>query len=298
MHRSLPEDTHEEVDELRRPCLGHAVQHLRKEIRLVVQGRRCAKLIEERKRTEVSGEPWYDPILSLLAKQLLALEAEEWYLLEALVDELIDAHDHFRLHQDLDAAILDYQADSTSLSAHMDAALLRLCKASDLYEGKPSLNLRNFLETIEGNAHFFDEPNFRQRLKNNPFFESLAADPRKADSVQLQKDLKSVSNADSLVKKLTIWRNNYFAHRSRSSALDPKGFAKQNSILFSEIKALIDNGLRIVNFYSSLFSASVHTSLPVEDYKYLLDAVRRDLKVRDAELERQIAAAKAASCKA
>jgi hypothetical protein len=227
-------------------------------------------------------------------------------LLEALVDELIDAHDHFRLHQDLNAAIQDYEAEfnqsaafwTFTLSAHMDAAPLRLCKAYDLYEGKPSLNLRNFLETIEGNAHFFDEPNFRQRLKNNPFVESLAADPRKPDSVQLQKNLKSVSNADSLVKKLTIWRNNYFAHRSGSSALDPKGFAKQNSILFSEIKALIDNGLRIVNFYSSLFSASVHTSLSVEDYKYLLDAVRRDLKVRDAELEKKIAAAKAASCKA
>lgn len=226
-------------------------------------------------------------------------------LLEALVDELIDAHDHFRLHQDLNAAIQDYQAEfnqsaafwTFTLSAHLDAALLRLCKAYDLYEGKPSLNLRNFLETIEGNMHFFEEPNFRQRLKNNPFVESLAADPRKPDAAQLHTDLKSVSTADPLVKKLTIWRNNHIAHRSSSSALDPRGFAKQNPILFSEIKALIDNGLRIVNLYSSLFSASVHASLPVEDYKYLLDAVRRDLKVRDAQLEKQIAAAKAGSSK-
>jgi len=65
-----------------------------------------------------------------------------------------------------------------------------------------------------------------------------------------------VSTADPLLKKLTIWRNNYIAHRSRSSALDPKGFTKQNLILFSEIEALIDNGLRIVNHYSSLFSAA------------------------------------------
>ncbi len=231
--------------------------------------------------------------------------AEFKRLLESLVDELIDAHDHFRLHQDLDAAIPDYQAEfnqsaafwTFTLSAHMDATLPRLCKAYDLYEGKPSLNLRNFLETIQANLHFFDEPNFLERLKDNPFVDSLAAAPRKPDSAQLQKDLESVSNADPLVKKLTIWRNNYFAHRSRSSALDPKGFAKQNPILFSEIKALIDNGLRIVNLYSSLFSAAVHTSLPVKDYKYLLDAVRRDLKVRDAELEKQIAAAKAASGK-
>ena len=37
--------------------------------------------------------------------------AEFKRLLEALVDELIDAHDHFRLHQDLDAAIPDYQVE-------------------------------------------------------------------------------------------------------------------------------------------------------------------------------------------
>ena len=231
--------------------------------------------------------------------------AEFKRLLEALVDELIDAHDHFRLHQDLNAAIPDYQAEfnqsagfwTFTLSAHMDATLLRLCKAYDLYEGKPSLNLRNFLETIEANLHLFDEPNFRQRLKDNPFVDSLAAEPRKPDTPQLHTDLKSVSAADQLVKKLAIWRNNYFAHRSRSSALDPKGFTKQNLILFSEIEALIDNGLRIVNRYSSLFSATVHTSLPIKDYKYLLNAARRDLEAREARIQEQFAAASAVIAK-
>ncbi len=224
-------------------------------------------------------------------------------LLEALVDELIDARDHFRLHQDLNAAIQDYQEEfnqsaafwTFTLSAHVEATLLRLCKAYDLYEGKPSLNLRNFLETIQAYLHFFDEPNFRERLKDNPFVDSLAADPRRPDSALLQKDLESVSNANPLVKKLTVLRNNYFAHRSRSSALDPRGFAEQNPVLFSEIEALIDNGLRIVNFYSSLFGAAIHTSLPIKDYKYLLHAVRRDLKVREAEFEKDTAAIKAAS---
>jgi hypothetical protein len=231
--------------------------------------------------------------------------AEFKRLLQALVDELIDAHDHFRLHQDLDAAIPDYQAEfnqsaafwTFTLSAHRDATLLRLCKVYDLYEGKPSLNLRNFLETIEANLHFFEEPNFRERLKDNPFVDSLAADPRKPDPAQLQKDLESVSNADTLVKKLTIWRNNYFAHRSRSSALDPKSFTKQNLILFSDIEALIDNGLRIVNHYSSLFSAAVHTSLPIRDYKYLLDAVRRDLEAREARIQEEFAASEAVIAK-
>jgi hypothetical protein len=176
----------------------------------------------------------------------------------------------------------------------MDAALLRLCKAYDLHEGKPNLNLRNFLETIQANLHFFDEAIFRERLKDNPFVDSLAADPRKPNPAQLQKDLESVSNANPLAMKLMIWRNRYLAHRSRASALDPEDFAKQNLILFSQVEALIDNGLRIVNLYSSLFGATVHTSLRIKDYKYLLDAVRRDLKARNAELEKRVAAVKAA----
>lgn len=229
--------------------------------------------------------------------------AEFRRLLKALVDELIDARDYFRLHKDLNDAIPHYQAEfnrsaefwTFTLNAYMDAIMLRICKAYEPYDGKPNLNLRNFLETIQANLHFFDEADLRERLKGNPFIDSLAADPRKPDPAQLQKDLESVSNANPLVMKLVVWRNKFLAHRSRSSALDPKGFAEQNPILFSEIGALIDNGLRIVNVYSILFVATVHTSLPIKGYKYLLDAVRRDLKAQRAEFEKRIAAATTSS---
>jgi hypothetical protein len=223
--------------------------------------------------------------------------AEFKRLLEALVDELIDARDHFRLHQNLNAAIPEYGVEfnqspafwTMTMSAHMDATLLRLCKAYDLYDGKPSLNLRNFLETIQANLCLFDEPKFRERLKENAFVDSLAAAPRKPDPTRLQKDLESVSNADPLVKKLTIWRHNYLAHRSRTSALNLKAFAEKNLILFSEIEALTSNGLRIVNYYSDLFSATHHTSLEAKDYKYILDAVRRDLEAQKARVRQQVA---------
>jgi hypothetical protein len=225
--------------------------------------------------------------------------AEFKRLLEALVDELIDAHDHFKLHQRLDAAIPNYGPEfnqspafwSMTLSAHMDATLIRLCKAYDLYEGKPSLNLRNFLETIQANLRLFDERNFRVRLKDNPFVESLAAHPRKPDPMQLRKDLESVGQGDPLVKKLTIWRNNYFVHRSRTSALNPKVFAEKNPILFSEIGALIDNGLRIVNHYSDLFGATHHVSFDSSDYKCLLNAVRQDLERKESRAREELAAA-------
>jgi len=127
-----------------------------------------------------------------------------------------------------------------TLSAHMDATLLRLCKAHDVYERKPSLNLRNFLETIKANLHLFDEPNFRERLKNNVFVDSLAKDCRRPDAAQLKKDLESVTTVNPLVRNLTTWRNNYHAHRSRTSALNPRGFAATNPLLFSDIRDLIE----------------------------------------------------------
>ncbi|PYT49856.1 MAG: hypothetical protein DMG44_08415 [Acidobacteria bacterium] len=82
------------------------------------------------------------------------------------------------------------------------------------------------------------------------------------------------------------------------AALDSKAFTEKNPIPFSEIKALIGNGLRIVNYYSDLFSATHHTSLEAKDYKYLLDAVRRDLEARETHVQGQIAAARASAGKA
>jgi hypothetical protein len=71
-------------------------------------------------------------------------------------------------------------------------------------------------------------------------------------------------------------------------------FAESQDFLFSEIEALISNGLRIANYYSDLFSATHHTSLEVKDHKYLLDAVRRDLERREGEIQKQFAAMQAA----
>jgi RHS repeat-associated protein len=185
--------------------------------------------------------------------------AEFKRLLEALAGELIDARDHFRLHQSLAAAIPDYQVEfnqsagfwTLTLNAHMDAVLLRLCKVYDLSKDKPNLNLRNFLDTIEANLHLFDEPNFRERLKENPFVDSLAQDPRTPDVIQLREDRRSVTAADPVVKKLMNWRHHYVAHRSRTAALDLQLFTTQNPLSFPEIEALITNGLAIVNCYSA-----------------------------------------------
>jgi hypothetical protein len=225
--------------------------------------------------------------------------AEFHCLLLALVDELTDAQIHFNLYQNLVAAKSDYAIEfnqswtfwSLTISAHMDAVLLRLCKAYDQYGGdNPSLNLRSLLDTIAANMDLFDEPNFRERLKENPFVDSLAASPRRPDLIRLRQDIESVSNSFPLVKKLTIWRNNYVAHRSPSLALDREAFGKKHLLLITEIGELLANGVTIVNRYSDLFIAAHHAAGIVgqDDYLDVLKAVRESLEAYEARIQEEI----------
>ncbi len=231
-------------------------------------------------------------------------------LLHALADEIVDAKIYFNLHQGLVAAFAEYEVEfgqswtfwSLTLRAHTDAVLVRLCKAYDQFDrNNPSLNLGSLLGTIKANMHLFDETDFRERLKDNPYVNSLAKTVRRPDAVQLQKDLDSVSKDDPLVKKLTIWRHNYYAHRSRQHALDADAFSKQHPFLsIEEIEALLKNGVAIMNRYSHLFSATLHSTHMIghDDYLSVLEAVRRDLKAQEAQIQKELAAANAAMRKA
>src|SRR6266545_923009 len=211
--------------------------------------------------------------------KLQVQDASEFHrLLGALVDELVDAQINLRLHQDLTASVRDYAREfgqsntfwSLTFQAHLDAAVFRLCKAYD--QNNTSLNLKNLLDTVSANLHLFDEAEFRERLKGNPFVDSLAATSRRPDTAQLQTDLEFVSNANPLVKKLTIWRNNFYAHRSPTYALDPGSLAKRFPLSVSDVDVLSQEGVRIVNRYSVLFIATTHSTTIVghDDYRSVL----------------------------
>src|SRR5207245_10033820 len=104
--------------------------------------------------------------------QIPIRSSEEFHrLLFALVDELVDAQIHFNLYQDLVAAIPEYSTEfnqsntfwSLTFSAHLDATVLRICKAYDQYRcDNPSLNLTSLLEKIDDNRHLFADPNLRE----------------------------------------------------------------------------------------------------------------------------------------
>jgi hypothetical protein len=173
----------------------------------------------------------------------------------------------------------------------MDACLLRLCRAYDTHA--QSLNLRNLIDTIEDNMVWFDEPEFRVRLKENLHLDSLASIPRRPDAAQLVKDRAFVTaDGNPLVKTLVQWRHNAVAHQSVHHALNPAAFVSHNELLFSDIQLLAEEGMRILNRYSSLFQA--RTDMPRmignDDYKFVLDAVKEKLKaIRaafDAEVQR------------
>jgi HEPN superfamily AbiU2-like protein len=218
-------------------------------------------------------------------------------LLTALVDELIDAQIHFTLYENLVAAMPEYHSEfneswtfwSLTLEAHLDSAILRLAKSYDQY-GKRTLNLPNLLETIKANLHLFAEQNFRERLKDNSFVDSLAAMPRTPDAAQLDEDIASVSPPNPRVKKLILWRNNFYAHRSVDHVLNPNGFASITPLTVQDIGTLLANGVTIVNRYNGLFSATFTSTNIVgrSDYVNLLQSVRESLNAREARIQEEI----------
>lgn len=219
-------------------------------------------------------------------------------LLDALCDEAVTACIHFRLYKDLEAARSDFAIAfqqswtfwSLTFQSHWDTTLFRLCKIYDQNTG--SLNLRNLLDTIEGNLGVFDVENFRERLKNNPFVESLSAEATRPAVDELRKDLDTVTDVDSKVKALVFWRNNFFAHRSAKHVAEKNQLADHYSFGIADAEALLSNAMRILNRYSFLFRASSYSTQIVghDDYLYVLRTIADDVRTHEDELNRELQA--------
>lgn len=218
-------------------------------------------------------------------------------LLEALTNETVTACIHFRLYSDLEAARPAYSVEFNeswtfwwlTFQSHLDTTLFRLCK---IYEPHPkSLNLLNLLETIKANASIFDEDNFRERLKGNPFVDSLASSSEKPDLVQLQEDIKFVSqNTNPLVKALVFWRNNSFAHRSAKHVMTNKSLADHYTFDMESVDELLKEAMRILNRYSILFQASSYSTQIIghDDYRHVLKSIRNTLLRHEEEIAREL----------
>lgn len=218
-------------------------------------------------------------------------------LLNALTEEIGLANVYFRLYKDLKSAISHYQSEFNqsntfwylTLSSILDTSLLRLCR---IYDANPRVNsLLNLLNTIKENLDIFDERNFRERLKDNPFVDNLAKYKRKPEQKQLDLDIEFVNmDSNKLVKNLFMWRNNIVAHKSSKYIIKELNYPSDYPLSISDINELLTEGMSIINRYSQLFRASTYSPQIVgyDDYKYILSCIREDLKRREIEFQAEL----------
>lgn len=159
-------------------------------------------------------------------------------LIEALEQDVVDAHIHFRLYNDLRAVLYEHPRVivesrtfwSLTLEAHLQTSVQKLCRAFDPNDN--SLHLYSWLLTIKHNLHLFDEDQFRARLTGNPFVESLTIHPRQPDEAVLEQDIASCSADDRLVKALVIYRGSQIAHRNARNVVAQKEFGDKHPLTF------------------------------------------------------------------
>lgn len=212
--------------------------------------------------------------------------AEFERLLTALSDDVVDAHIHYQLYQELVETIskhpLVIQQSNVfwtfTLQAHLNSSMYALFRAYD--QDLRALHLRSWLITIQKNLHLFDEGAFRERFKDNPYVASLAQDPRKPDAAVLADDIVACSSSDPIVKKLTIYRGSRIAHRNAKSLLSAGDIGDKYGLTFDEFRTLLDRAKTIVNRYSYLFAASVYSTTVVghDDFEYIFKCVEEKVE--------------------
>lgn len=191
----------------------------------------------------------------------VADSAEFKRLIAGLSDDIVSAHIHWRLQHDLVEAMTRYplvrQQSNTfwhlTLKAHMGSAVSQLCRAFD--QEQSSLHLLSWLLTIKENLRLFSVDEFKARLKDNPFVESLADGDLQPDAKQLDEDIALCSATDPLVKKLVAMRGSSFAHRSAAMARRGRGLPVEMTLMRDEFEQLLGRAGNILNRYSRLFSA-------------------------------------------
>ena len=163
-------------------------------------------------------------------------------------------------------------------------AVLRICRAYD--HEKSSLHLLSWLETIRANIGFFEKAEFERRMSDNPFVASLAAEPRVPDLQQLEEDILSCSMQDATVKRLNLFRSNIVAHRNAKTTAAGRDLSKEFPVSWEEIETLLARAKEILNRYSHLFSATVHSVSMIgrDDFKYIFSSIAKAVeRSRDGE---------------
>ena len=214
-------------------------------------------------------------------------------LIEALSRDIVDAQIHYKMFRDLHAAlkekpIVEAQSRtfwSLTLAAHLERTLNLLCRVYD--QNSKALHLYSWLLTIREKIDLFDEDNFRERLKDNPYVNSLASDSRKPDQKTLEEDIQLCSSTNDLVKTLLIHRGNRVAHRNASDVIKDKKIGDKYPLTYGDVETLLKRATTILNRYSNLFSANTYSTQMIghDDFNYIIKCVEE--KVQQSRNERK-----------
>jgi hypothetical protein len=215
-------------------------------------------------------------------------------LLDALANDIVDANIYYRLFNGLLTSIEGHPEEigqSTTfwwlaIQAIKEAYLFRLCRIFDQHE--KSLNLVNLLDTIKANLHLFQEPHFRERLKDNAFVDYLAEGVKIPSLEELKEDIEFASLANPIVNKLIVWRANAYAHRGAKVALGKT--SSLEAISTQEIELLLDKCFSIFNKYLHLYKATTWSRQVIghDDYQSLFKFLRMGLEKHDADVQKEI----------
>jgi AbiU2 len=213
-------------------------------------------------------------------------------LLEAISWELVEANIFFRMHMDLIKAASRFQREineartfwDRTITAHLDAAILRLCRIFD--QNDRNLGLGALLDTILANPHFFAPKEFARRVEGRPAAEALTAEPPILDRAQLDRDIASVSRSGNTCVDLLIdVRHNYYSHRNAEDVAVGRIVADEHPLSRDDVGELLRCGMEIANRYSSLFHANLYSTQMVghDDFIHVLGAVRFKLEASERE---------------
>jgi hypothetical protein len=207
--------------------------------------------------------------------------------IDALQSEVFHAKVHFDIFnglRDSSAAYLRVIRCSPcfwdfTMQAHIDATVIRLCRIYDKH--RAAFHLSRFLqESLQKNPNLFSEAPFKTRLKGqtNRDIDHLVKYPRNLNYDQLKRDLWFCSEDNPLVAKLRQWRDKIVAHANYEEVLkQAEPLSKRCPLRYEDLQTLIDEAFSIVNSYSSLFRASIHStefaSKQHTDYLFVLKAV-------------------------
>jgi hypothetical protein len=222
--------------------------------------------------------------------------AEFQRLLVALSQELVEANIFFRMHMDLIAASTEYADEMNqsvtfwdrTITAHLDAAILRLCRIYD--QEKRNLSLSGLLDTIRANPHLFSAQQFERRIEGNPAAQLLNADPPVLDRAILDKDISYVTRATNpIVDRLIDVRHNYYSHRNAADVVAERRVADEHPITRDDVGEMLRGGMEIANRYNEIFRAHFYSTQMVgaDDYKSVLKAVRKRIAAQRQALEEE-----------